>query len=311
MQISFRMGYLIILLLVMGVSFWLFSYAIPNNMVLYLNAVKDNFMDFPLRLNIILSLINLAPFTLGFIPIIPLIVPILIISGDFESRNFEVMCTTKFNSLGYHLGNVAFTFLTVFIVLLEVMYIGEGIIFYSGYSITSGFLIDPIFLAVIYMIILAVPISVGIFIATLVGNRALSLIIFLFLTIITFAIVTSLYGNGKTPIDDSWLNNFLLMLDPIPYLMQVPLTMHIINFSVFAHSAIDPGVGYLSLYNYFEGRALLDGYIPQILCESTFLFLSLGFLVLFLRKNIVLIAGYFTSFINGRRRKEEDLNEKN
>lgn len=291
MHASITTGYLLVIMIVMGSIFLALLYTNPLNMGFFFSAtVRHNFLYFPLRLDITFPLVRLNSYELSFMSIIPLILPIIVISNDFESRNFDIICTTKFNSLGYYLANIAYTLLICFIIVLEMTYMSEGVIFYSGYSISSGFLIDPFIVALPYMLFTIVPASVAIFIATITGNRTISVILFLFLSFMVSAIVTS---QVQRLYDGSTLNDFLFLLSPYTsFLSVMPHLLHMMPSLPNASNVFE---------NFYNTSHPPMGYVYVVLYQSAIAFFTAGFVVLFVKRNSARIV----SFINSKIRRNK------
>lgn len=292
MHASITTGYLLVTMIVMGSIFLVLLYTKPLYMGFFFSeTVRHNFLYFPLRLDITFPLVRLNYFyPLSFMSIIPLILPIIVISNDFESRNFDFLRTTKFNSLGYYLANIAYTLLICFIIILEMTYMSEGVIFYSGYSISSGFLIDPLIVALPYMLFIIVPASVAIFIATISGNRTISITMFLFLSFMISSIVISQVSRLY---DGSTLNDFLFLLAPyISFLSVMPHLLHTMPSLPNASNVLE---------SFYFTRHPSMGYVYIVLYQSAIAFFTAGFVVLFVKRNSARIV----SFINSKIRRNK------
>lgn len=289
MRISIGAGYLPILMVSMGLLFWGICYITPFRLVL-----NHGIIAYSLRLDIILPMGDVIGYLSLSIFSLLLILPLIVLSSDFESRNFEILRTTRFNSLGYYLANIAYTLLICFIVTLEFTYISEGVIFYSGYEITSGFIIDPIIVALPYMLFLIVPSAIAIFIATASGNRTISIVVFIFsglmLSIIVMSNIARLY-NG------SWVNDFLFLSSPFPtFNYMIPNLLHIV-----------PSGNGSTISDYFGGYYGILNY--HVLWQSALLFLAMGFLVLLTRRYSAKIARYIQSGFSHIIKREGERDE--
>lgn len=287
MHASINTGYLLIIMIVMGSIFLVLLYTKPVYMGFFFSAaVRHNFLYFPLRLDITFPLAIFRFFILSFMSVIPLILPIIVISNDFESRNFDILRTTKFNSLGYYLANIAYTLLICFIIILEMTYMSEGVIFYSGYSISSGFLIDPFIVALPYMLFIIVPASVAVFISTVSGNRTISIILFLFLSFMSSGIIASQIHRLY---DGSTVNDLLFLLSPYTsFLSVMPHLLHIIPSLPNASQTLE---------NFYQTFHPPMGYVYVVLYQSTTAFFTAGFVVLFAKRNSTRIVSFIKSKI--------------
>ncbi|MGP6239814.1 hypothetical protein ACNF40_05305 [Cuniculiplasma sp. SKW4] len=196
-----------------------------------------------------------------------MLIPALNISDDIESRNFEILRTFKFNSPGYYLGKILSSMFYVLLSLLIIAYIVEGALFYDGYAITSKFLIEPIYVALASMAILLPIFGISILVSSLLGNKMLSvftiLSLFFFISIATSDLGTILFSSTKI----SLFNTFLFSLN------------------TFYSSPVASGLLGMSIR--FSSVHLTYQSLLYVISLSVFIFLLLGYIVIFFRKNYV------------------------
>lgn len=221
---------------------------------------------------------------------IPMLLPALNMSDDIESRNLEILRTFKFNLPGYYFGKILSSMFYVLLSLLIISYIVEGVLFYDGYAITSKFLIEPIYVALASMVILLPMLGISIFVSIFVGNKMLSVFVilslFFFVLIATSDLGSLLFSSTKISI----FNTFLLSLNTY-------YSFPVVN-------------GLLGMSIRFTSVHLTYQSLLYVISLSFVIFMLLGYIVIFFRKNYVRFQEKITSlssiiFSRGGKNKEE------
>jgi hypothetical protein len=96
---------------------------------------------------------------------------------------------------GYYMGKILSSLLLVMVSLITIGYIGEGTIFYDGYLFTSGCLIDPVIMALLYIPVLLVEFSFIIFISTLLPNKILPIFVLIFSSFFSSLVLSTFSSN--------------------------------------------------------------------------------------------------------------------
>ncbi len=275
-------GYLVGLMIMIGIYYWFAVY--EYHIIPYAYASNDayvSFYNFSLLYNISLFGFHTS-LNISYLPLFLFILPAIIISEDFDTRNFDIMRTRKFNTPGYYLGDILSVLFLVVIPLTECAFISEGIAFYEGYKITSGFLIDPIIMATIMMTLLIIPVSITIFLSILMGNK--------FLSIMTILFVLSLFKAGLVQdqllCNGTWLNNFIRLVSFSQHIYSMP-TSYFLGFPPPAS---------------LGGLPILP--VISVIWQSSLLFFSLGFVILLLRKYSTRITEKVNTLFSKLKNKE-------
>lgn len=157
-------------------------------------SVPDSFFNFnqSLKHNIINIILN-SFFELY--PLLFLIIPAISITDDIETKNFHIFRTFNSNMFGYYIGKLLSSLAFVLVSLAAVGYIGEGTLFYDGYLFTSGFLVDPIILSLLYIPVLLVAFSFIILVSTLLPNKILPIFVLIFASFFSSLVLSTFSSN--------------------------------------------------------------------------------------------------------------------
>lgn len=117
-----------------------------------------------------------------------LIVPAIIITDDVETGNFKILRTIDFNVTGYVVSKIISSLLLIFSLILIMSYATEIYLFYNGYMISSGFIIEPIILSGTILVVLLLPISLTLFVSSVLPNKVFSIVIAILLPVVSLLI---------------------------------------------------------------------------------------------------------------------------
>ncbi len=134
-----------------------------------------------------------------------LVLPVLIVCDDFESRNFEVLRTYRPSVSGYYAGNFLSGYFIIFLSLLELAFISEFFTFIGGYKITPGLLIDPFILTFVFLVPLLVPYALAMLVSNLVANKFLGLLLVIFL-FFQFTEISVAISSSPKAFNPTWVN---------------------------------------------------------------------------------------------------------
>lgn len=274
-----RSGYYPIIMALIFVVTALILYSGPNP-----EGITNSYFkyDESLKHNII-NIIFKSSFDLY--PMIFLIIPAISITDDIETKNFQIFRTFNSNMVGYYVGKILSSLLLVLITLITIGYIGEGTLFYDGYLLSSGFLIDPIIVALLYIPVLLVAFSFIIFISTLLPNKILPIFVLIFSAFFSNMVLSTFSSNLIT---GGHIYEFFYLIGM--QAQQMPFSYFDYHFTATYRTQI-------TSTEFFYGTA-----------EFTTIFLVLGFIFILVRKNYARISSKLKA-LNGRR-GSGDLTEK-
>lgn len=204
---------------------------------------------------------------LNFENFIILMVPAILITDDIENRNFLILKTLNVNTAGYVAGKLLSSFIAVFLIILCLSITGEGYVFYKGYIITSGFLIDPLLVSMAIMGIFILPVTFALFLSSLLPNKVFSIIsVFLIYPVSTeiSSKISTVYGTSGL----SFINMFIFSLSG--FSRNLP--------AYLIHSSLYTSENYLPIENSI--------FIIEIM---SIFFVLFTFISVFMRKNSVKI----------------------
>lgn len=224
--------------------------SIPDSYFLFSESLKHNIINI-----IFESFFELYPLLL-------LIVPAISITDDIETKNFHIFRTFNSNMAGYYVGKILSSLLLVMVSLITIGYIGEGTLFYDGYLFTSGFLIDPVIMALLYIPVLLVEFSFIIFISTLLPNKILPIFVLIFSSFFSSLVLSTFSSNLIT---GGNIYEFFYLL--ATQAQQMPFSYLGYNFNATYRTTITSA-------QFFYGTAEFSG-----------IFLVLGFVSILVRNN--------------------------
>ncbi len=156
---------------------------------------------FSLKTSIITNLLQFIFGTYGssfvFAIGIFLIIPAIIITDDVETGNFKILRTIDFNVTGYVLSKILSSLLLIFPLILIMSYMAEFFLFYKGYIISSGFIIEPIILSGTILVVLLFPISLSLLISSILPNKVFSMVIAVLIPVLSMIVSVNISNvNG-------------------------------------------------------------------------------------------------------------------
>jgi len=271
----------------------IFVSIILSSFILYegnVQASTTSFWAYKYSLGSNIMQLGMGPFLSANFGWILMLLPALNMSDDIESRNLEILRTFKFNLPGYYFGKILSSMFYVILSLLIISYIVECALFYDGYAITSKFLIEPIYVALASMVILLPILGISIFVSIFVGNKMMSVFVILSLFFYVSIATTDLANNLFSSTKISMFNTFLLSLN-----------------TIYSHPVVN---GLLGMSVRFNAAHLTYHSLLYVISLSSAIFLLLGYIVIFFRKNYVRFQEKITSLSSiivsrGGKNKEE------